>query len=98
MYAIAIEAYGSSGNTVAMLMDNQLPIYSEGCILFNDGSSWVVSTCNATIMFRIYGEENDAVGGNAYPANKVGLVAPWLALAGVIAAGGVYMVRRRVHS
>ncbi|MFC1983369.1 hypothetical protein ACFLV5_06275 [Chloroflexota bacterium] len=38
------------------------------------------------------------VGGEAYPVNKVGLLVPWIALAVVIAAGGVYLVRHRVHS
>jgi len=35
------------------------------------------------------------VGGEAYPVNKVGLMAPWLALA-VVIVGGLYLVRRRV--
>jgi hypothetical protein len=39
-----------------------------------------------------------AIGGEVYPANKVGLVAPWVALAVVIASGGAYLVRRRVQS
>jgi hypothetical protein len=43
-------------------------------------------------------EISHGVGGEAYPVNKVNLIAPWLALAVVIAAGGVYLVRRRVHS
>jgi hypothetical protein len=40
----------------------------------------------------------EVVGGEAYPVNKFSLLAPWLALAVVIAAGGVYLVRRRVYS
>jgi hypothetical protein len=39
-----------------------------------------------------------AVGGEAYPINEIGLIAPWIALAMVIAAGGIYLVRRRAHS
>ena len=35
------------------------------------------------------------VGGEAYPVNKIGLMAPWLALA-VVIVGGLYLVRRRV--
>jgi len=38
------------------------------------------------------------VGGEAYPINEIGLMAPWIALAMVIAAGGIYLVRRRAHS
>ena len=38
------------------------------------------------------------VGSEAYPINKIGLIAPWVALAVVIAAGGFYLVRRRVHN
>jgi len=38
------------------------------------------------------------VGGEIYPINKVGLIAPWIALGMVIAAGGIYLVRRRVHN
>jgi hypothetical protein len=38
------------------------------------------------------------VGGEAYPINKIVLIAPWIALAVVIAAGGIYLVRRRAHS
>jgi hypothetical protein len=38
------------------------------------------------------------VGGEAYPINEIGLIAPWIALAVVIAAGGIYLVRRRAHS
>ena len=39
-----------------------------------------------------------AVGGDVYPANKVALFAPWIALAMLIVAGGFYLVRRRVHN
>jgi hypothetical protein len=39
-----------------------------------------------------------AVGGEAYPINEIGLIAPWIVLAMVIAAGGIYLVRRRAHS
>ncbi len=39
------------------------------------------------------------VGGEIYPINKVGLIAPWIALGMVIVAGGIYyLVRRRVHN
>ncbi|MFC1983383.1 hypothetical protein ACFLV5_06365 [Chloroflexota bacterium] len=35
---------------------------------------------------------------DVYPVNKPAVLAPWLALTLVIAAGGFYMIRRRVHS
>ena len=40
----------------------------------------------------------EPVGGNAYPINKVGLIAPWIALAMVITAGGIYLVRCRFNN
>lgn len=42
--------------------------------------------------------QTPAVGGDVYPINKVALVAPWIALAAVIIAGGIFLIRRRVHS
>ncbi|MFC1971762.1 hypothetical protein ACFLV0_07595, partial [Chloroflexota bacterium] len=40
-----------------------------------------------------------AVGGEAYPISKFGLMAPWIiALTVVIIAGGFYLVRRRANS
>ena len=40
----------------------------------------------------------DTVGGDIYLVNKVALLAPWIGLAVVILAGGIYLIRRRVHS
>jgi len=37
----------------------------------------------------------NAVGGEAYPVNKVGLMAPWMVLIAAVTAGGLYL--RRVH-
>jgi hypothetical protein len=39
-----------------------------------------------------------AVGVEIYSVNKVSLVAPWITLALVIVASGIYLVRRRVHN
>jgi hypothetical protein len=36
-----------------------------------------------------------AVGGEAYPVNKLAILAPWVALAMLLAAGGWYALRRR---
>ena len=38
------------------------------------------------------------VGGEAYPVNKAGLLAPWIAIAVIIAAGGGYLVSRKIHN
>lgn len=39
------------------------------------------------------------VGGEAYPVNKLGILAPWLALAAaIIASDTIFMRRRRVQS
>ncbi|MFC1910812.1 choice-of-anchor Q domain-containing protein [Chloroflexota bacterium] len=38
------------------------------------------------------------VGGEAYPVNKVGLVAPWVILAISVAVGCFYLARRRTHN
>jgi len=43
-------------------------------------------------------EPGDTVGGEVYLTNKVTLLAPWITLGVVILAGGVYLIRRRVHS
>jgi len=39
-----------------------------------------------------------AVGGTVYPVNKVGILMPWVALAIAIMVGGIWLLRRRVHS
>jgi len=38
------------------------------------------------------------VGGEAYPVNKVGILAPWIALAVAIVAGAIFIRRRRTQS
>ncbi|MFC1981426.1 hypothetical protein ACFLVN_04190 [Chloroflexota bacterium] len=38
------------------------------------------------------------VGGEVYPVDKAAILAPWIALAVVIVAGGIYLVRRRAFS
>ena len=39
----------------------------------------------------------EQVGGEAYPTNKIGILAPWIALTILIAVGGFYVVRRRAQ-
>jgi len=72
------------------------------------GAVQVDEPSEATTLARVVedGEEGrvlimvqiPAVGGDVYPINKVALVAPWIALAAVIIAGGIFLIRRRVHS
>ena len=40
----------------------------------------------------------DTVGGHIYSVNKIGLLIPWIALAVIILAAGLFLIRRRVHS
>jgi hypothetical protein len=52
--------------------------------------------------FRIYsnylGPDSIVVGYEVYAVNKVGLVAPWIVLAIVVATGGLYLFRRMVNN
>lgn len=41
---------------------------------------------------------SETVGGEAYPIGKFGLMAPWIALAMFVGAGGAYLVRRKARS
>jgi len=59
---------------------------------------WLTTNPIPTIPTDCYECPTQAVGGKDYPVNKVGLIAPWIALAVVIAAGGVYLVRCRAHN
>jgi len=38
------------------------------------------------------------VGIEVYPVDKIGLIAPWIALFAAIVAGGVFLIRRKAHS
>jgi hypothetical protein len=51
---------------------------------------------NAPVLTAIYQSEATAVGGISIPINKLELIAPYLALAGLIAAvSTVYVIKRR---
>ena len=50
------------------------------------------------IVGRLIMVQTPAVGGDVYPVNKVALMAPWIALAVVITAGGIFLIRRSVRS
>lgn len=72
------------------------------------GEVHVYEPSEATTLATIWPDTDDehrlimvqtpAVGGDVSPINKVALVAPWIALAAVIIAGGIFLIRRRVHS
>jgi len=56
------------------------------------------------LLFRIYGEgqvppsEEEPpveVGGEVYPANKLGILVPWIVLSAAIIAGAIIAMRRR---
>ncbi|MFC1982790.1 hypothetical protein ACFLV5_03290 [Chloroflexota bacterium] len=79
--------------------------YSDEVFSNSDGAVYIERTWTATddsgnssSCVQIIDIEGFCVGGEAYPVNKLGLLAPWVALAVIIAAGGVYLVRRRAHS
>lgn len=66
---------------------------SENPVSFHisESEEWVA----ATVAIR---GEAPLVGGTAYPINTLAILAPWIGLAIVIAAGGFYLVRRRVNN
>ncbi|MFC1982748.1 hypothetical protein ACFLV5_03070 [Chloroflexota bacterium] len=66
------------------IMDNDYISYSDNQLFSENVFDWLCGARCAPL-----------VGGEAYPIDKVGLLAPWLALAVVILAGGVYLIRRR---
>lgn len=43
------------------------------------------------------GQSDGPVGGEIYPVDKAALLVPWIALAAVIIAGGVFLVRRKAY-
>jgi len=42
--------------------------------------------------------EPPPVGGEAYPVSKAAVLAPWIALAAVLIAGGIIFIRRKAQS
>jgi len=71
----------------------QLWEYSGGWSAYNAYDAYFVvcgpSQCTET---------SPSVGGDIYHVNKIAVVLPWIAIAGVILAGGIFLIRRRVHS
>jgi hypothetical protein len=70
----------------------------------DSGSSWTIHDTDSRNGFRLAecpDEEEppvDAVGGEAYPVSKIAILAPWIAMVMLIAAGAFYLVRRRVNN
>jgi len=104
LYALVVRAEGGNmSNSVRWCIDDvsdSNPSTMPGVYVSNDGgSSWRLNDTASRWGFELYlCEEEQEVGGQAYPVSRVGLMAPWLALAVAIMAGGVYLVRRRAHS
>ncbi|MFC1930139.1 hypothetical protein ACFLW6_04725 [Chloroflexota bacterium] len=76
---------------------------TEGHVLVDEPSEAITiarveSNLNGDGYVLTMVQEAAAVGGDVYPVNKGGLVAPWIALVTVIAVGGLYLVRSRVHN
>ncbi|MFC1904768.1 hypothetical protein ACFLXT_03280 [Chloroflexota bacterium] len=54
--------------------------------------------CDNNLSFALTSSPVITVGGEVYPENRVGIIAPWLALALVIATGGILLVTRRAFT
>jgi len=89
------------GDTIGFAMDGEL----EDFLGIYDGSTehgdqWPFLRWE-TIYIYEYGDlilatvMTPGVGGEAYPVNKVSLMAPWLGLALLLAGGGILVMRRR---
>jgi len=71
--------------------------YSAGCIVVTVSDSTFPSLSDLSGLPFAPGTPYPpmAVGGEAYPVNKLGILAPWIGLALVIALGGGILVMRR---
>ena len=75
--------------------------YSGGCIIITITDSTSLRLVDLVGLPFAVGKPlspPSAVGGEAYPVNKLGILAPWIALIIVFAASGFYLFRRRVNS
>lgn len=84
--------------------------FGEAWQSFNAGTSWMWPDYSDTfdLLFRVYGEDQSSppsngsqveVGGYVNPADKIGLLIPWLAITAVLVAmTTVFVLRRRNHS
>jgi hypothetical protein len=98
VYAIVVSNTGGSGNRITW--------WGPGTNGYSGGSKfdccWTRNPNLEDNHFRIYGTDScpqpQPVGGEAYPINRLGLIAPWIALASAVGAASFYIFRRRVHS
>jgi uncharacterized repeat protein (TIGR01451 family) len=79
-------------------------VRAEVASLLSDGTEVVNSVfvactegAQANKQISTIVEVSPPVGGDAYPINKVGLIAPWIALTLTIIGGSIFLARRRRH-
>jgi hypothetical protein len=100
-YAIVARALGGdSANRVWWRLDQSSPTYAGGNVEHNadNGVTWETHT-EMDFMFEVWdgttAPASSSVGGSLHPMNKLAILAPWLALALLLALGaGVLVVRR----
>lgn len=85
----SVTEYTSDGSAVATLAAGMSP----GVATITVQTGEVLATTTVTLTPELC---PGPVGGTAYPVNTLTLLAPWIALSIVIAAGGIYLIRRRV--
>jgi hypothetical protein len=81
---ITIDLSAYSGESSVRLAWQYLQLCEEGA----DYGSWMVDDVEVTVFCGI-------VGGEAYPVNRLTIVAPWVASCAVIAVGASIAMRRR---
>jgi hypothetical protein len=97
--SVPVDANGDVEDPDVALRD---PTYSHGSDRLPPGShslsiEVISNPFNGGVAFIRVQSIGLAAGGEIYPANKLGLIAPWVALIPVLAAGGIYLVRRRAY-
>jgi hypothetical protein len=91
LYALVVRVEGGNmSNCIRWCIDSvsdSNPSPMPGIYVSNDGgSSWRLNDTTSRWGFELYlCEEEQPVGGEAYPVSRVGLIAPWIALTVVIA-------------
>lgn len=97
----------ASGVTFTAVYDVTVPGDAElGIYDFSGTLEYYIGESNDPAVIPISGDypgayqvevvpASHAVGGNAYPVNKLAILAPWIALAVVIAGAVIFFVRRR---
>jgi len=83
-FSSAVLYFGPGSHSIT-IEDIHIPPYAAG-IPCSDG----------TVAFKA--EIVRTVGGAAFPVDKTSVIAPWIAIALAIIAGGAYLIRNRAHS